>query len=56
VTGSDEKIETSKLARALERDQQEHRQDDEAAMLREESSTERLAAELARRTDRPPAF
>jgi hypothetical protein len=53
VTASGDKIESSELARALELDQRQQRQEDEAAMRREEEFAERLATELAKRSNAP---
>lgn len=54
MTGSDEKIESSKLARALEEDQQLQRHEEQAAIRREEELSDRLATELAKRSSGPP--
>jgi hypothetical protein len=56
MTGSGQQIEGSELARALKEDQLQQRQEDQAAMQREEAFVERLAAEMARQSDAPPGF
>ena len=53
MTGSEDRIESSELARALEEDQRQQRQEDEAAMRREEAFADRLATELAKGADAP---
>ena len=50
MSDSEHTIEGSKMARALAQDQQEQRQEQEAAIRREEELSNRLAAQLAERS------
>ena len=53
MTGSERKIEGAELSRALEQDQHEQRQEEWAAMRREDDLADRLATQLAQRSEGP---
>jgi hypothetical protein len=53
MSGSEQKIEGSEVSRALELDQHEQRQEEWAAMRREEAVADRLATQMARRFQAP---